>query len=60
MPKTKKKQKTSYEKCKIEIISKSDLLRARGFKVGSLESNVGGEIPIDQEQQDQEQEESSA
>jgi hypothetical protein len=27
-------------RCKVEIISRSDLLRARGFKVGSLEYNV--------------------
>ena len=27
-------------KCKVEIISRSDLLRARGFKVGSLEANT--------------------
>ena len=27
-------------KCKVEVISRSDLLRARGFKVGSLEANT--------------------
>jgi hypothetical protein len=27
-------------KCKVEMISRSDLLRARGFKVGSLEYDV--------------------
>ena len=30
-------------RCKVEVISRSDLLRARGYKVGSLEVNVEGE-----------------
>ena len=34
-------------KCKVEVISRSDLLRARGYKVDSLEFNVEEETPID-------------
>ena len=45
-------------RCKVEVISRSDLLRARGYKVGSLEVNADGET-LEQEQQ-QEQEQSSA
>ena len=41
-------------RCKVEVISRSDLLRARGYKVGSLEVNVEGVIPEQQEQQEQE------
>jgi len=37
-------------KCKVEVISRSDLLRARGYKVGSLEVNVEEET-TEQEQQ---------
>ena len=40
-------------KCKVEIISKSDLLRARGYKggneVGSLEVDVEGETTEQQQ-----------
>ena len=37
-------------RCKVEIISRSDLLRARGSKVGSLEFDVEGEAQQTQEQ----------
>ena len=41
-------------KCKVEVISRSDLLRARGYKGGS---GVGSlEVNVEQEQQEQEQE----
>ena len=38
-------------KCKVEVISRSDLLRARGFKVGSLEVNVEEETQTQTETQ---------
>jgi len=43
-------------KCKVEVISRSDLLRARGYKVGSLGVNVKEETTVttdDENQQDQ-------
>tara|TARA_R110000824_G_scaffold153104_1_gene324636 strand:- start:40 stop:630 length:591 start_codon:yes stop_codon:yes gene_type:complete len=38
-------------KCKVEIISRSDLLRARGYKVDSLEVNVEEETTEQEQQQ---------
>jgi len=38
-------------KCKVEIISRSDLLRARGYKVKSLQFNAPPP-PIDEETQE--------
>ena len=38
-------------KCKVEVISRSDLLRARGYKVDSLEVNVEEETTEQEQQQ---------
>ena len=42
-------------RCKVEVISRSDLLRARGYKVDSLELNVQDEAPTQEDSQDQQE-----
>ncbi len=43
-------------KCKVEIISKSDLLKARGYKVGNIEKTIVDDSEETQEEEVQEEE----
>jgi hypothetical protein len=43
-------------KCKVEIISKSDLLKARGYKVGNIEKTIVDDSEEPQEEEVQEEE----
>jgi len=43
-------------KCKVEIISKSDLLKARGYKVGTIEKTIVDDSEETQEEEVQEEE----